>query len=962
MRYTVTIARTDPESDAQARGVRSDLHSFGLTGVERVEIDHMYRLDGDVAKADAERLATSLLSDPIVNEWALYEGSRVSETAGATNVLEVAYNPGVMDPVEASVLKAARDMGIEELASVGTSKRYRVYGDTSEAALLDAANALLVNDTVQHLVTGDEDYSAAALDAGPVEPALVELQDAAEARLAAISRKGGLSLNVEEMRRIQAHFVDAGRNPTDIELETLAQTWSEHCVHKTFKGRYHYSEGPDGPVEVIDNLMRQTVFKATQDLDTPWCVSVFHDNAGIIEFTDTHHVCFKVETHNHPSALEPYGGAGTGIGGVIRDILGVGLGARPVANSDVFCFARPDYPAEDVPDGILHPRRIMRGVVSGVRDYGNRMGIPTVNGALVFDDAYLGNPLVYCGTVGIMPKGCETKEVRPGMKVVLVGGRTGRDGIHGATFSSAELGADEENVWSNAVQIGNPITEKKMTDVLMTARDRRLYSAITDCGAGGLSSAVGEMGEDTGAEVDLDTVPLKYAGLTYTEIWISEAQERMVLAVPPENVEELLALFASEDVEATVIGTFTDTKRLVLRYRDVQVADLDMEFLHDGVPQVERRAVWNPKNEPDPAVDEPSDLGPDLLGLLSDPTIASKEWVIRQYDHEVQGGSIVKPLVGVANDGPSDAAAFRPMLDNDRGLVLSNGINPRYALIDPYWMAIDAIDEALRNIVAVGGDHRTAAILDNFCWGNPEVPERLGEFVRAARGCYDGAMHYGTPFISGKDSFYNEYATPDGTIAIPPTLLISALAIVPDITDLISMDLKQPGSLLYLVGLTRPELGGSFYWHRRGFLGSSVPKVDLDTAATVMDQLHAAIGTGAVRACHDLSEGGLGVALAEMAFAGGIGAEVSLADVAYDGNSVRSDTVLFSESPTRWLCEVAPDDVARFEAALEGVPAQRIGRTVEGEWLLVRGVSGGAVVDLQLTDLKDTWQGTLREV
>ena len=960
MRYTVTIARTDPESDAQARGVRSDLHSFGLTGVERVEIDHMYRFDGDVGKADAERLATPLLSDPIVNEWALYEGSRVSETAGATNVLEVAYNPGVMDPVEASVLKAARDMGIAGLTGVGTSKRYRVYGDTSEAALLDAANALLVNDTVQHLVTGDEDYSAATLDAGPVEPALVELQDAEGTRLAAISRKGGLSLNIEEMRRIQAHFVDAGREPTDVELETLAQTWSEHCVHKTFKGRYHYSEGPDGPVEVIDNLMQQTVFKATQDLDTPWCVSVFHDNAGIIEFTDTHHVCFKVETHNHPSALEPYGGAGTGIGGVIRDILGVGLGARPVANSDVFCFARPDYPADDVPAGILHPRRIMRGVVSGVRDYGNRMGIPTVNGALVFDDAYLGNPLVYCGTVGIMPKGCETKEVRPGMKVVLVGGRTGRDGIHGATFSSAELGADEENVWSNAVQIGNPITEKKMTDVLMEARDRRLYAAITDCGAGGLSSAVGEMGEDTGAEVDLDTVPLKYAGLTYTEIWISEAQERMVLAVPPESVDELLALFASEDVEATVIGAFTDTKRLVLRYRDVQVADLDMEFLHDGVPQVERRAVWNPKNEPDPVFDEPTDLGPDLLGLLSDPTIASKEWVIRQYDHEVQGSSVLKPLVGIDCDGPGDAAIIRPLLESDRGVIISNGINPKYGEIDAYWMAASAIDEALRQIVAVGGNLERVALLDNFCWGDTSRPEMLGALVRAARACHDMSLAYGAPFISGKDSLNNEFEYEGNIIAIPHTLLVSAIGIMPDVSNAISMDFKQAGNLVYIVGETRNELGGSAYLANHKLVGNSVPRVEPRRAKVLMDSLGVATGKGLVRACHDCSEGGIGVAAAEMAFAGGLGATVRLGDVPLDAPVDRDDFILFSESNSRFLVEVSPENRDEFEKTMGNVIFAAIGEVTGSDILEIYGQDGQCILNKAITDLKEAWQSPLR--
>jgi phosphoribosylformylglycinamidine synthase len=960
MRYTVTISRKHPEHDAQARGVLSDFHQLGLTGVERIEIDRVYRLDGQLTRADAERLATELLTDLVVHTWMLTEGSRTDGRAGADHVLEVAFNPGVMDPVEASVLKAARDLGIESLKAIATGTRYRIYGKATAEEVANAADALLVNKTVQHLVTGDEKRHEAVERERFTDPASVGVLAASEDKLMAISRRGGLSLNLEEMRRIQVHFTSIGRNPTDVELETLAQTWSEHCVHKTFKGRFLYV-GPDGE-EQIDNLLKQTIVRATNELNRPWCVSVFEDNAGIIEFDEKHHVCFKVETHNHPSALEPYGGAGTGIGGVIRDVLGTGLGGKPVANTDIFCFARPDYPRDQVPTAILHPRRVMRGVVAGVRDYGNRMGIPTVNGAVIFDDRYLGNPLVYCGTVGLIPKGCERKAVKPGMAVVLVGGRTGRDGIHGATFSSAELGRDKEQVWSNAVQIGNPITEKKMTDVLMAARDRRLYSAITDCGAGGLSSAVGEMGKETGAQVDLETVPLKYAGLTYTEIWISEAQERMILAVPQENVAELLAVFASEDVEATVVGRFTDTKRLVLRYRGVEVGDLDMQFLHKGVPQVVRKALWNPTADPDPVFTEPESLNGDLLAILAHPTVASKEWIIRQYDHEVQGGSVLKPLVGVENDGPSDASVIRPSLDSSKGIILANGINPRYGLIDPYWMALAAIDEALRQVVAVGGQRDRTAILDNFCWGNPEVPERLGELVRAARGCYDGAKHFETPFISGKDSFYNEYATPGGTIAIPPTLLISAISVMDDIMLVISMDLKGPDHFLYLVGLTKPELGGSHYWHVHDCLGSSVPKVDLLSARAVMDALGTATRQGFVRACHDLSEGGLGVAAAEMAFAGGIGAELDLGHVRTGGEVDRSDTILFSESPTRWLCEVAPEHAGRFETVMRLVPCARIGQTTTSDRLRVRGLSGDHVVDLRLAKLKEAWQGTLREV
>ncbi len=655
--------------------------------------------------------------------------------------------------------------------------------------------------------------------------------------LRVLSRRGQLYLSLVEMQTIQAHFQKLGRDPTDAELETIAQTWSEHCSHKTLAGRIHYRDAELVSGErSFQNMLRETIFAATekirQDLGpADWCVSVFRDNAGIIRFDDQYNVVFKVETHNHPSALEPYGGANTGIGGVIRDPMGTGMGAKPICNTDVFCFAPPDTPLEEIPAGVLHPRRVAKGVVAGVRDYGNRMGIPTVNGAVYFDPRYLGNPLVFCGNVGLIPRDKSFKETRPGDMVVAIGGRTGRDGIHGATFSSAELDSQSETVSGGAVQIGNAIEEKKVLDVLLAARDRGLYTAVTDCGAGGFSSAVGEMGEKIGAEVWLDRVPLKYDGLSYTEIWISEAQERMVVSVPPEKVDELTALCASEGVEATVIGQFLPTGRLVLKYHGQEVANLAMEFLHDGRPAVVREAVWSggereegegqgaragltdeevaqlkaymaarkgststqysvlstrpqvdvpPKIEellerytdteiqfveetsstppfPLPPFSQPPDLTPALLAILGSLNVCSKEWIIRQYDHEVQAGSVIKPLVGVVNDGPSDAAVLRPVLNSRRGIVMACGMNPCYGDIDPYWMAAAAIDEAVRNCVAVGADPQRIAILDNFCWGNTDRPETLGSLVRAALACYDVATVLGTPFISGKDSLNNEF-------------------------------------------------------------------------------------------------------------------------------------------------------------------------------------------------------------
>ncbi|MCX5673998.1 MAG: phosphoribosylformylglycinamidine synthase subunit PurL, partial [Planctomycetota bacterium] len=696
------------------------------------------------------------------------------------------------------------------------------------------------------------------------------------------------------------------------------------------------------------------------ELARPWCVSVFVDNSGVIEFDGDQCVCFKVETHNHPSALEPYGGAATGIGGVIRDPMGTGLGAKPILNTDIFCFAPPDYPADRLPPGVLHPRRIMRGVVAGVRDYGNRMGIPTANGALYFDERYLGNPLVYCGNLGLIPRDKCFKHQKAGHKIIVVGGRTGRDGIHGATFSSGELTHTTGSDFAHAVQIGNAIVEKKMVDTLLVARDRGLYSAITDCGAGGLSSAVGEMGEELGAEVRLEGVPLKYDGLSYTEIWISEAQERMVLAVEPDKVDELMALFASEDVEATVIGEFTDTCRLRLRYEGHLVADLDMDFLHNGVPRYERAAEWSPPEHPEPRIRPKPDYTRDLLAILGSWNVCSKEWVVRQYDHEVQGQTVIKPLVGARDDAPGDACVITPVLGSMKGLAVGCGMNPKYGDIDPYWMAAAGIDEAVRNVVAVGARPDRIAILDNFCWGNCEKPDKLGALVLAAKACYDVAMAYGTPFVSGKDSLNNEYAVPGGkTIAVPPTLLISAMGIVDDIRRCVTMDLKEPGNPVYLVGLTRDELGGSHWYALRGEIGCTVPKADLATAPRIFAAVHAAITAGCVRACHDLSEGGLAVAAAEMAFGGDLGLKLSLHDVPRESDLDDNGRILFSESLTRFLVEVPRTRAARFDKLFKGLPCACIGQVTRKPELVIRGVNNKKIVKADCETLRQAWKKPL---
>ena len=683
---------------------------------------------------------------------------------------------------------------------------------------------------------------------------------------------------------------------------------------------------------------------------------MFNDNSGVIKFDDKYNVCFKVETHNHPSALEPFGGANTGIGGVIRDPLGTGLGAKPILNTDVFCFGPPELPFSKVPEGSLHPKRVMKGVVSGVRDYGNKMGIPTVNGAVLFHEGFVGNPLVYCGTVGIMPKDKSFKQTNIGDLVVVVGGRTGRDGIHGATFSSGELTHESEKVSSGAVQIGNPIQEKKVLDGILKARDLNLYTAITDCGAGGLSSAVGEMGLEMGVRVDLDKVPLKYSGLSYMEIWISESQERMVISVAPEKKEELLKVCLDENLEATVIGEFTDTKKLELYYKNNLVCNIDMEFLHAGPPKISREALFIQPKYIEPKIPLKADLTKSLLGILSHYDVASKEWIIRQYDHEVQGGSVLKPLTGIVNDGPSDASINKPLLDSKRGIIVSNGINFRFGFIDPYWMAASCIDEALRQVISVGGSLKETAILDNFCWGNPDKPDRLGSLVRASYGCYDAAKAFGVPFISGKDSLYNEYTVKGKSLAIPGTLLISAISIMDDVEKAVSMYAKKSGNLVYIVGETRDELGGSHYYDLFGSIGNNVPKPDLRKAKIIFDTLTKATSAGLIRAMHDCSEGGLGVAAAEMAFSGGLGMELFLAEVPYKSKEKRDDFILFSESNSRFVVEVEKVNQKKFEKLLKGLTFGLIGCISDKKDFKVHGLDSKVCIKADIADLKEAWQ------
>ena len=981
MLWEVEIRPSAQEIDREGLRVVHEAKALGATTIQRVQSARSFLLQGSsLSDVDVRKAAERLLVDPITEVFTLAQisgggrGSDNSSKAATAPQLNVLFKPGVTDNVASSTLKALQDMGVS-LDAVATARKYWFEQDVTAGELERLTKRVLANDAVERVIPGK--LAMEKIGAGSeysFELKTISIRDMNDEALMSLSKHGQLYLSLAEMQTIKRHWVEQQRDPTDIELETVAQTWSEHCSHKTLKGRIRYRD--ERGEHTFENMLKETVFGATSEIRrrlgaNDWCVSVFKDNAGVVTFDDEQHLCFKVETHNHPSAIEPYGGANTGIGGVIRDPLGTGLGAKPIFNTDVFCFAPPDIPVDSLPQGVLHPKLVMKGVVSGVRDYGNRMGIPTINGAVFFDDRYLGNPLVYCGTAAMIPVDKVEKTVHPGDLIVAVGGRTGRDGIHGATFSSAELTHESETLSGGAVQIGNAVVEKMVADVVLQARDLDLYHAITDCGAGGFSSAVGEMGEETGAVVWLEKCPLKYAGLSYTEIWISEAQERMVLAVPPENWDRFQALCAAEGVEASAIGQFGNNGRLKLTYRGETVGDVSMNFLHEGRPPVVREAVYLPPDEtPMSSGNSATPHGLEFLNsslqkILGSLNVCSKEWIIRQYDHEVQAGSAVKPLVGLACDGPSDAAVVRPNLRSQRGVVVSNGMNPLYGDYDPYWMAAAAIDESVRNCVAVGADPERIAILDNFCWGNTERAETLGSLVRAALGCKDTAIAFGTPFISGKDSLNNEFSYLDTatgekrTVAIPSSLLISAVGQVADVRHCVTMDLKQSGNLLYLVGTTRDEMGGSHFALVNHLSGGHVPHVDLELAPRIFAAVHQSITNRLVRSCHDLSEGGLAVAAAEMAFAGGLGVGLDLTTAAKASGLTDPATVLFSESTTRFLIEVEPAKAVQFESTFKGLPLSKIGSVTSSGRVLVQMSNSQTLIDIGCAELKAAWQKPL---
>ena len=998
--------------DPRGQSVQRAIESLGLARQpKRVEHAAVYLIEGDLSTQEMDRVANELLADCVTQSAEVHASNRASRpsVAPGSAVVEVHPLPGVTDPRAESVQAAILAL-TGRVVKVRTGDRYDLHG-VDKVVAKTVGERLLANHVIHAIHT--EPYFPMAFAAGkPYTLAVrhVAMTKLSDAELEKLSREGHLFLSLDEMKAIQAEYRRIGREPREIELETLAQTWSEHCVHKTLKSTVRYRElsndpafegqwslvadaasrpnhevSADGTV-LVKNLLKSTVAASTHELiagvdgkpGIDWCLSVFVDNSGVVAFDDEDAVCFKCETHNRPSAIEPYGGAATGIGGCIRDIIGTGLGAKPIAATDIFCVAYPDV--AEVPQGCLDPKRVLSQVVAGVRDYGNRMGIPTLNGAVYFDDSYVGNPLVYCGCIGIMPRSCVKGVTKKGDAIIAVGGRTGRDGIHGATFSSAELTDKHADEFSHAVQIGNAITEKKVLDAILAMRDRAggpLYSGLTDCGAGGFSSAVGEMASEIGATVHLDRAPTKYEGLSPTEVWISEAQERLVLAVPEANIEELARICADHGVDWCNLGTFgldaaNETHDIALMWNGIEVGRLSCEFLHGAIPMPIREAVWDaswavqqraPKSSTTRAAQFARDLAQTpadalrvLEELLAHPNIASKAWIIRQYDHEVQGSSVLKPLVGepvgASGGGPGDAAVIRPKKGSDKALAIGNGLATGLGS-DPYAMAIAAVDECVRNLVCVGADPTRIAILDNFCWPSCKDPRNMGALVRACEGCYDASKAFGAPFISGKDSLNNQFVTEDGrTIQIAPTLLISGFAPVEKDTMAVSMDAKRAGSKLVLVGKTTNRLGGS---HFALLAGATTGATRIAAPDLIAGPRHAAavaraIRAGVVRSAHDCSEGGLLVAAAEMAFSGRLGLSLDVGAMLTDGE-VPILARCFAEDPSRYLLEVEEKDIAALSKALGDVPHAVVGAcNASGELSL-----GGATVKVSI--LGERWSG-----
>ncbi len=947
--------------DVVGEGVLARVKNELKIALSSVKFVEAYNIDSDLSDEELDKLGKEVFADVVIQDCN-YNQTVFSDKWR----IEIGYLPGVTDNVGNTAREAIYD-ALGKNVDVYYSRIFAIEGKEIGEHDCQKISLLLHNQLVEKAMIRVPDdvvtpyIPKVAITHDPhIEKILLPV---AEAKLKLLAKERLLALNIDEFKAIKAYLkepqiieerkrVGLDHRLTDVELEAIAQTWSEHCKHKIFNSQINYVE--NGEPHAINSLFSTFIRGATEVVKKPYIVSVFKDNGGIIKFNHDYDISVKVETHNAPSALDPYGGALTGVLGVQRDILGTGIGSLPIANIDALCFGYPDE--THVPKGVIHPKRIYQGVTKGVEHGGNKMGIPTVNGSITFERGFTARPLVYCGTIGIMPskigdkKTCE-KHIKPGYLAVMVGGRIGKDGIHGATFSSQQI---DQSVPQSVVQIGDPITQKKVLDFVIEARDLQLYEAITDNGAGGISSSIGELAQfSNGCEIYLEKCPLKYIGLDPWEILVSESQERMTLAVPVEKWAELQKIAKKHATEVTIVGKFTNSGKFHVMFRDITAAYLDLKFLHEGLPQLKLSAEWKRKVFPEPALIE-TDLGTILEKLLASPNIASKEEVIRRYDHEVKGMSVIKPLMR----GPNDAGVIKPVSTSNEGLVIAHGICPKY-IQDSYDMSCMAFDEAVRNAIAVGGKFGYMACLDNFSWPdpiksdkNPDGEYKLAQLIRSCIAIYEMATDYGVPIISGKDSMKNDYYVDDMKYSIPPTLLITIVGKIDDVKKAITADLKQAGDHIYVLGKTRDELGGSDYYKLFNGVGDKNPKVRREECIPLYKALTKAIEDGLVSSCHDVSDGGIAITLAECTFGTGLGADLDISLIPRE--SEKEDALLFSESAGRFVVSVTEKNVAAFEKTMQGTNFAKAGR-VRGDKRYIIRSGERLVINKEVETLRNEW-------
>ena len=987
------------KEDTRAEVRKRKIQSMGFK-VDEVSLVDVYTLD---THPDSKELIStaSMLSNPVTQEVGIDQAKAPERFDYA---VEVGFLPGVTDNVGTTAREIVEDKTkrTSEGQTVYSSQVMFLSGNLSRDEAVQIGDSFS-NPVIQRASVKSYDEFRRDNGMDKIVPRvnlhdepiadLVDILNANDEQLTIIgkqgiansdgTRRGPLAMDLSYMKSVQKYFTAKGRNPTDVELESIAQTWSEHCCHTIFA---------DSIDDLKDGLFKHFIKRATNEIreakgNKDFCVSVFTDNAGGIVFDDNYVVCDKAETHNSPSALDPFGGAITGIVGVNRDPMGFGMGAKPIINRYGFCFANPDdkrdlYKGKNKTQKMLSSRRILEGVIEGVNVGGNCSGIPTPQGFVFFDESYRGKPLVFVGTVGLIPREINgepshEKQAMPGDYIGMVGGRVGKDGIHGATFSSEAIDAGSP---ATAVQIGDPITQKKMSDaIIKEARDMGLYRSITDNGAGGLSCSVAEMAKESGGcYVHLDKVPLKYPGLSPWETWVSESQERMTLSVPKEKWSAFSDLMKRRGVEATVIGEFTDSEKCIVDYNGKNVMNVDMGFLHNGRPARPIKTTFTRKTHEEPSFECLDNLTDSLHSMLSRQNIASFEFISKQYDHEVQGGSVIKPLQGRGRVN-GDATVVKPRLDSDKALVLSHALNPSYSEIDTYDMAACAIDTAIRNSVAAGADLEHLALLDNFCWCSSTEPERLGQLKRACQACYDYSTAYGTPFISGKDSMFNDFKGFDENgnpvkISVLPTLLISTISVIKDARKAISIDSKFAGDLVYVLGRTDEEMGGSEYLAMKGeqergkkYIGNAVPTVDARTNLRTYKALQKSIEEGLVASAISVHRGGLGVTLAKTAIAGQLGMEIDLDEVPVGSEfGMRNDSILYSESQGRVIVTINPENKEKFEGLMNNnqVVYEKIGSVREDNRFILTGFSGQSqktIIDTTVEEITASYKSTFKD-